>query len=130
MIVVDTSAFVAVLKNEPDGPACMAVIEASSPILMSAATAVEAMIVATRQGFATQMAGMIRSTVSQIVPVTPERVEHIVATYARWGKGIHPAALNFGACFAYATAIEHACPLLYIGTDFAKTDVRSARLSA
>ena len=127
MIVVDTSAFVAVLKNEPDGAPCMAVIGTSSPILMSAATVVEAMIVATRQGFATQMAEMIKFTVSQIIPVTPERAEHIAAAYARWGKGIHPAALNFGDCFAYATATEYACPLLYIGNDFSRTDVPSAR---
>jgi ribonuclease VapC len=82
-------------RAEPDGLAWMVIIEASSPILISVATAVEAMIVATRQGFATQMAGMIRSTVSQIIPVTPERVEHMIAAYTRCGKGIHLRGRQF-----------------------------------
>jgi len=98
--------------------------------MMSATTAVEAMIVATRQGFATQMAGMIRSTVSQIIPMTPERVEHMIAPTPAGARASTSAAVNFGDCFAYATAIKHARPLLYIGSDFAKTDVRSARPSA
>jgi ribonuclease VapC len=46
--------------------------------------------------------------------------------YARWGKGVHPAALNLGDCFAYALATELRCPLLYLGEDFARTDIRSA----
>jgi len=44
------------------------------------------------------------------------------------GKGVHPAALNFGDCFAYAVAVEKDCPLLYVGEDFALTDVRPAIL--
>ena len=46
--------------------------------------------------------------------------------YSVWGKGVHPAGLNFGDCFAYATAKEFGCPLLYIGNDFPRTDVVSA----
>jgi ribonuclease VapC len=44
-----------------------------------------------------------------------------------WRRSIHPASLNFGDCFAYALAKEHRCPLLYVGDDFAKTDLVSAR---
>ena len=45
---------------------------------------------------------------------------------ARWGKGVHPAGLNFGDCFAYALARKHECPLLFVGNDFSKTDVARA----
>ena len=48
------------------------------------------------------------------------------AAYTRWGKGAHAAGLNFGDCFAYEVAKEHACPLLYVGADLAQTDVMSA----
>jgi hypothetical protein len=43
--------------------------------------------------------------------------------YARWGKSVHPAGLNFGDCFAYVVARDHGCPLLYVGDDFAHTDL-------
>ena len=45
--------------------------------------------------------------------------------YARWGKGVHPASLNFGDCFAYEVAVAHGCPLLCVGEDFAQTDIDS-----
>ena len=45
---------------------------------------------------------------------------------AKWGKGVNPAGLNFGDCFAYQVAKANGCPLLYVGEDFARTDVRSA----
>lgn len=44
----------------------------------------------------------------------------------QWGKGIHPAALNFGDCFSYEVAKEHGCPLLYVGSDFSETDIEGA----
>lgn len=47
----------------------------------------------------------------------------VARAYARWGKGTHPAGLNFGDCFAYEVAIEHGCRLLYVGADFDRTDV-------
>ena len=46
-------------------------------------------------------------------------------SYARWGRGVHPAGLNFGDCFAHAVATEYACPLLYVGDDFSRTNVES-----
>jgi ribonuclease VapC len=61
-----------------------------------------------------------------IVPVTTSAAYRIGAVYSRWGKGVHPAGLNFGDCFAYDVAKENACPLLYVGEDFAKTDVQRA----
>jgi ribonuclease VapC len=58
--------------------------------------------------------------------VTPASARRIASAYERWGKGIAAAGLNFGDCFAYEVAKEHDCPLLYIGDDFARTDVKRA----
>jgi len=58
--------------------------------------------------------------------VTEAFAQRVARTYQRWGKGVHPAALNFGDCFAYALAEERACPLLYVGGDFARTDIVAA----
>jgi ribonuclease VapC len=62
----------------------------------------------------------------EIVAVTPASARRIALVYGRWGKGVHPAALNFGDCFAYEIAKEHGCRLLYVGDGFAQTDVRGA----
>src|SRR5688572_15126601 len=69
---------------------------------------------------------LITNSVTKIIDVTPERAGLAAAAYALFGKGFHKASLNFGDCFAYATAKEFNCPLLYIGEDFARTDVVSA----
>ena len=61
----------------------------------------------------------------EIVAVTPGAARRVAAAYARWGKGMHPAGLNFGDHFAYAVAEERACPLLFVGIDFTRTDLRS-----
>lgn len=61
-----------------------------------------------------------------VIAVTPARARRIADAYEKWGKGIHPAALNFGDCFAYTLAKEHGCRLLYVGRNFAQTDVQAA----
>lgn len=61
----------------------------------------------------------------EIVPVTVATARRVKAIHAAWGKGHHPAGLNFGDCFSYDTAKTHACPLLYVGEDFRKTDLQS-----
>ncbi len=55
--------------------------------------------------------------------MTPASARRIAQAYQRWGKGVHPASLNFGDCFAYEVAKERGCSLLYVGKDFEKTDV-------
>ena len=60
-----------------------------------------------------------------IANVTPASARRIADAYARWGKGIHAAGLNFGDCFAYEAAREHTCPLLYVGNDFSQTDIET-----
>ena len=62
----------------------------------------------------------------QIIDVTPEVARAAAEAYARWGKSFHDADLNYGDCFSYVTAKANDCPLLYVGNDFARTDVRSA----
>jgi ribonuclease VapC len=61
-----------------------------------------------------------------VLTVTAASARRIAQAHSRWGKGAHPAGLNFGDCFAYEVAKAHACPLLFIGNDFAKTDLVSA----
>ena len=58
-----------------------------------------------------------------MVSITPASAKRIAHAYEKCGKGLHPAALNFGDCFAYEVAKENGCPLLYVGEDFSRTDI-------
>lgn len=62
-------------------------------------------------------------------PVAAVDADKVADAYDRWGKGVHPAGLNFGDCFAYALAKSQDCPLLFVGDYFAQTDVESALAS-
>ncbi|WP_454851772.1 type II toxin-antitoxin system VapC family toxin [Rhizobium binxianense] len=126
MIVVDTSALVAMLANEEKGPACRAVFEDEDTIYISAGTVAEALIVAIGRGFRPQMQELLESPAVVVLPLTADRAELVGNAYDLWGKRRHSATLNFGDCFAYAAAKELNCPLLYIGNDFSQTDVISA----
>jgi ribonuclease VapC len=125
MIVVDTSALMAVVLDEPEAAACIAALEAEADILISAGTVAEALIVAARRDVGEELSGLIDGLGFEIAAVTPASARRIAQAYAQWGKGIHPASLNFGDCFAYEVAKEHACRLLYVGDDFSKTDIES-----
>ena len=59
----------------------------------------------------------------EIMPASEVTFLQVTDAYDRWGKGLHPAALNICDCFAYALAVNRKCPLLFVGDDFAKTDV-------
>lgn len=125
-IAVDTSALMAILLDEPSAGACMAAIQAADGLLISAGTVAEALIVAGRRNLAADMAELIAGLGFEVVPLTAAAARRAAAAYGRWGKGLHPAALNFGDCFAYDVAVEHACPLLSVGDDFPRTDLRPA----
>ncbi len=125
MIAVDTSALIAILLKEPEASLCLDAITAEAEILLSAGTAAEALIVATRRGIAVEMAELIADFGFQIVAVTAATAERIGKAYSIWGKGAHPASLNFGDCFAYDVAKQHGCRLLFVGGDFSKTDLES-----
>ncbi len=125
-MVIDTSAIVAILLSEPEARRFAEAIEAGSPRMMSAASVLEASIVVeTRRG---EPAGreldlLIHRAGIDVVPVDESQIEIARAAWRRFGKGRHPAALNYGDCFAYALAKATGSPLLYKGDDFAKTDL-------
>ena len=126
MIAVDTSALMAIVLGEPEANACMAVLEREELLLISAGTVAEALIVAARRNVRQRMAELIDGLGIEIVTVTPASARRVAEAYERWGRGVSPAALNFGDCFAYEVAKERDCRLLYIGADFAQTDIESA----
>ena len=129
MIAVDTSALMAIVLGEAEADTCIKVLEAETEVLVSAGTVAEALIVAARQNIGEEMARLIDGLGFEIVTVTPASARRIAQAYERWGKGVHPASLNFGDCFAYEVAKEHSCRLLFVGDDFSKTDVESVPLA-
>lgn len=124
MIVVDTSAIVAILLAEDEGAAFRARIEAAGGALVSAVSAVELAAVAARDD---ALFGAARSLLNEpYVAVEPvDAVQAAIASdaYRRFGKGRHPAGLNLGDVFSYALARARRLPLLFKGDDFSQTDV-------
>jgi ribonuclease VapC len=104
----------------------VATLEAEDDVLISAGTVAEALIVSAARNVGEEMARLIDGLGFDVVDVTPASARRVAAAYAAWGKGNHRAGLNFGDCFAYEIATQRNCPLLYVGRDFARTDVRSA----
>lgn len=125
MIVVDTSALIAVAANEPEAAACEAALIAND-LLLSAATLAETLIVARRKKVEDSVQVLLDSLGLEVIEVSEGLAVMAAEAYGRWGKGFHPARLNYGDCFSYALAELYECPLLYIGEDFARTDIRSA----
>ena len=125
-MIIDTSALLAILFDEPDGPALLRRI-AEAPIrLMSSANAVEAWIVADRHANPAKgpaLDALLETLGIDIVPVTIQQARLARTAYHTYGKGRHPAGLNFGDCFAYALAKATDLPLLFKGDDFGQTDV-------
>lgn len=126
MIVVDTSALMAVIQNEADADRLSDALENADQLAISATTVAECLIVAAMRDVAPEMRRLLDELGFEVAPVTQAFAQRVARAYARWGKGVHPAGLNFGDCFAYALAEERACPLLYVGGDFARTDLVSA----
>ena len=123
MIAVDTSALMAIVLNEPEADACIAALAAEDDLMISAGTMAEALIVSARRNVGEEIARLIDGLGFEVVSVTSASARRIAEAYERWGKGVHPAALNFGDCFAYEVAKEHGCRLLFVGDDFSQTDV-------
>jgi ribonuclease VapC len=132
VIALDSSVIVAIAQGESDGRAFVLQIEDKGAAAISAANFVEASIVLEgRHGAAGRM--MFESTITQLAGVRLSVValdrgmaELARDGFRRYGKGLHPAGLNFGDCFAYALAKTLDAPLLYKGGDFDKTDVKRA----
>jgi len=126
MIVVDTSALIAIVKDEPKALDCIEAIDKADRVLISAGTLAEVLVVAERKDVWTTMSDFLRKLDLDVVAVDAKTARSVGQVYSVWGKGVHPASLNFGDCFAYALAMEYKCPLLYVGKDVAQTDIAAA----
>jgi len=125
VIAVDTSALMAIVLHESAGPACMSALQANSPLLISAGTLVEALIVSNGRHCRPDMEALIDGLAFEVVPVTAEAARRVADAHARWGRGARTAGLNFGDCFSYTVAKDRGCRLLYVGRDFSRTDIQS-----
>ena len=128
-MIVDTSALVVVLFDEPDSERYATAMAQAARCRMSAANFLEAaLVVEGRAGIsgAQELDIFIETAEIEIVPVSVEQARVARRAWREFGKGNHPAGLNFGDCFAYALAKIAGEPILYKGDDFTLTDVESA----
>lgn len=128
---VDASALTAILTSEADGPDLLARLQSgdrrlTSPLAVWETAVAVARILGLDVADAHQAVEDFLQLASIEVIAVPAETRHAAITaYARFGKSRHPAALNFGDCFAYACAREQRVPLLYKGDDFAQTDIEA-----
>ncbi len=128
-MVIDTSAIVAIFQNEPEARRFLELIEADAIRLMSAASYVEAaIIIEDRFGYdgIRDLKLFLTEGGIDIEPVTFDQAETAREAYRKYGRGNHPAGLNYGDCFAYALAKTTGEPLLFKGNDFAQTEIDPA----
>lgn len=128
-MVLDSSAILAILLDEPERASFTRRIEQDQTRLVSAATLVEVtFVIESRKGEPGRqlLQRFLQLTTAEIAPVTVEQAEHACDAFRRYGKGRHAASLNFGDVFAYALARTTGEPLLFKGNDFARTDITSA----
>ncbi len=126
MIVVDTSALMALLLAEPQADQIAAILKAEDDVVISAGTFAEALIVAARRGVSEELTLLVDGIGIRVDSLAAGGAIAVAEAYSSWGKGQHPAGLNFGDCFAYVTAMSSGAPLLFVGNDFSKTDVAAA----
>jgi ribonuclease VapC len=125
MIAVDTSALMAIVLGEPAAQSCKNALQSDPNVVISAGTLTEALIVASRRNLSEPVLRLVDELNFDVIPVTAATARRIEHAYSQWGKGVHRAALNLGDCFAYDVAKQHGCKLLYVGQDFAATDIES-----
>ena len=129
-MIVDTSAVIAILFAESDAEIYANAIARAEACRMSAATFVEVSIVVealTKSSGSRQLDAFMRRAGITIEPLTEEHAHLARQAFTDFGKGRHPAGLNYGDCFSYALAKATTEPLLFKGKDFAKTDLVAAR---
>lgn len=128
-LIVETSALVAILLEEPETPELLTKIESSERRITTVVSAFETMISLGRALGNRELASglvplLFEEAGIEMVGIEPTLYEDLVAAYVRYGKGTgHAAQLNFGDCFSYAVAKRAKMPLLYKGEDFSKTDL-------
>jgi len=131
-MVIDSSALVAILLDEPERAQFEDAIRADLTCLVSAVTKLEASIVLfsrRRRPMLDELDLLFGRIATTIVPFDDHQAEIARDAFARFGRGRHHAGLNFGDCAAYALSIAEAEPLLFKGTDFGATDVEIVRLA-
>lgn len=130
-MIVDSSALLAVLNRETDADRYQTAILTAAPCRMSVANMLETSIVVESRGGADageELDAFVELAGIEPAPVTTEQLAAARQAWRRFGKGRHPAALNFGDCFTYALARVTGESLLYKGDDFARTDIPAADL--
>ncbi len=128
-MVIDTSAIVAIALNEPEAETFEQRVVDASIRLISAATVLEAaMVIETRLGDSggSELDLWLHKAGVEIVAVDAEQADQARRAWRRFGKGRHPAGLNFGDCFSYALSAVTQEPLLFKGDDFSRTDIVAA----
>lgn len=128
-LVVDTSAWLCILLNEPDASRYAEALALADTIQMSSVSYVElGIVMSSRFGVAglERADRLLHSLNTETVPFDRSQADAALSVWQRYGKGNHPARLNFGDCCTYALAKLHNTPLLYKGNDFAQTDISSA----
>lgn len=128
-VVVDSSAIIAILRDEPERATIQSVLDKSSNSVCSLVTFVESFMVVTGRNVGTLPSDhleLISSLGISLAPLDPSQANFAAEAFTRFGKGRHPAKLNLGDCFSYALAKSLQAPLLYKGEDFAKTDIVAA----
>jgi len=128
---IDASAIVAMMTNESDAEALSARLMAADSRMTSPMALWEASVAYSRilgldpQTALREVEAYIRPLEIEVITIAPTMVAAAVEAYQRFGKGRHPAGLNFGDCFAYACARHLDMPLLFKGDDFSRTDIES-----
>ena len=124
-MILDSSAVVAIMLREPSCDDLLSRMATAKRIAIGAATLLEAGIVLSarlEQDARGRLARLLQESGIVILPVTDAHFGVAMDAWLRFGKGRHPAALNFGDCLAYATATVSGEPLLCVGDDFPRTD--------
>jgi ribonuclease VapC len=128
-VIVDSSAFVAIARGENEQIRLIRALSNATVVRVSTPTWFETSLVLSRMmgpRLDVFLAGIERQFAVQFVPFSVEHVQVATDAWRRYGKGNHPAKLNFGDCISYATAQLAGEPLLFVGNDFTQTDVVAA----
>jgi ribonuclease VapC len=128
-LIVDSSAVVALLRGEPRQLDISARLFEAEMIAIGAPTLLETTMVMTRispDNGESMVSAFVAQLSVEVIPFEQKHWQVAAEAFVRFGKGKHPAALNFGDCMTYATARVAELPLLFIGDDFAQTDIEPA----
>jgi ribonuclease VapC len=129
IVVLDTSVIVAILLQEPGYERLAIAIDGATEIVVGAPAVLEAGMVLSsrlRQDARSLIHALLRQIRARVVPFDDAQAWAATGAFLRFGRGRHPAALNFGDCMSYAVASVAGLPLLYTGDDFGKTDIDGA----